>query len=101
METANTLTDKSKLITVNDYLLARIAASFSYAKRHPNTLHSKTELDSHANMAVLGNNCFIFEDSGKTCNISAFPPSIAATTLPIVDDVIIYDCPYYMTAHIL
>ena len=29
----------------------------------------KSELDSHANMVVLGKECFVFESTGKTCNV--------------------------------
>ena len=52
-------------------------------------------------MAVLGKNCFVFEDSGKTCTVSAFSPSLPATTLPIVDAVIVYDCPFTMQSYML
>ncbi len=30
---------------------------------------TRSELDSHANMVVLGKDCFIFESTGKTCNV--------------------------------
>ena len=86
---------------INDYLSARIAALVSNASANNSSPHAKTKLDSHANMAVLGNNCFVFEESGKTCQVSAFSPSIAASTLPIVDAVIIYDCPYSLQSYML
>ena len=86
---------------INDYLSARIAALVSNASANNSSPHAKTELDSHANMAVLGKNCFVFEESGKTCQVSAFSPSIAASTLPIVDAVIIYDCPYSLQSYML
>ena len=33
---------------------------------------ARTELDLHANMVVLGKNLFIFESSGRTCNVKPF-----------------------------
>ena len=35
---------------------------------------SRTELDSHANMAVMGKHCTIVGDSGKTAKVNAFSP---------------------------
>ena len=32
----------------------------------------RTELDSHANMIVLGLNSFVFESTGRTCNAQPF-----------------------------
>jgi hypothetical protein len=60
----------------------------------------RTELDSHANMAVLGKNCFVFERTGRHCDVSAFSPSIETTSLPIVDAVIVYDCPFSMQSYL-
>ena len=61
----------------------------------------RTETDSHANMAVLGRSCFVFEQSGKTCDVSAFSPTIKKTSLPIVDAVIVYDCTYTLKSYLL
>ena len=61
----------------------------------------RTELDSHANMAVLGKHCFVFENSGRSCDVSAFSPTIEKTSLPIVDAVIVYDCPYTYKSYLL
>ena len=41
-----------------------------------NEQKSYTETDSHANMCVVGKNCFIFKHTGKTCNVSTFSPTI-------------------------
>ena len=62
---------------------------------------ARTEIDSHANMAVVGKNCFIFESSGKTCEVSAFSPSIGDISLLIVDAVIVYDCPHTFKSYLL
>ena len=61
----------------------------------------RTELDSHANMAVLGKHCFVFERTGRHCDVSAFSPTIETTSLPIVDAVIVYDCPFRLQSYLL
>ena len=35
---------------------------------------SKTELDSHANVAVAGKHCTVISDGGKTARVKAFSP---------------------------
>ena len=45
------------------------------ASIHNNPTHNhqlRTELDSHANMVVVGKNSTIFDDTGKTCTVNAF-----------------------------
>ena len=59
------------------------------------TSDPRTELDSHANMCVLGRNAYIFEATGRTCNVSPFMDELGiASDVPIVDGAIAYDCPY-------
>ena len=52
-------------------------------------------------MAVVGKHCFVFEHTGKTCDVSAFSPNLPITSLPLVDAVIVYDCPYTMQSYLL
>ena len=63
----------------------------------------RTELDTHANMVVLGKHCFVFDRiHGKTCEVEPFDPSLGtAKEIPIVDAVIAYDCPYLARTFIL
>ena len=35
---------------------------------------SRTEFDSHANMAVIGRNAYMLNDSGRTAQVSPFSP---------------------------
>ena len=45
-----------------------------------------TELDSHANMVVLGEHDFIFESTNRTCNVQPFDSSLGtASKIPILD----------------
>ena len=53
-----------------------------------------TELDSHANMMVLGKHSFIFESTGKTCLVRLFSEEMEiADDVAIVDGAIAYDDP--------
>ena len=52
----------------------------------------RTELDSHANMAVVGRHSFIFESTGRTCDVTPFTPELGKKqNVPIVDAAIAYD----------
>tara|TARA_B110001450_G_C17572363_1_gene461320 strand:- start:282 stop:494 length:213 start_codon:yes stop_codon:yes gene_type:complete len=52
---------------------ARLASMISSV--NGNNGGGKTELDSHANMMVFGNNCEVISQSGKTINVGAFSES--------------------------
>ena len=53
-------------------------------------------------MIVLGKDCFVFESTGKTCNVEPFDPNLGtAQNVPIVDAAIAYDCPYTYETFIL
>lgn len=54
----------------------------------------KTELDSHANMPVVGKNAFILSYHHKTANVSAFSPDYPQLKIPIVDAAVRYSDPY-------
>ena len=44
----------------------------------------RTELDSHANMVVLGAHALIIESTNRTCNVQPFDPSLGiASKFPI------------------
>ena len=63
---------------------------------------TRTELDSHANMAVIGRNAYILNNSGRTAQISPFTPDYEALSeVPIVDAAILYECPHRNKAHVL
>ena len=63
---------------------------------------TQSELDSHANMIVLGKECFVFESTGQTCNVKPFDPALGtALDVPIVDAAIAYDCPFTHETYIL
>ena len=54
---------------------------------------STTELDSHANMVVIGKQAFAFSHSGQYANVKAFAKEVKGLPkVTIMDAVIDYDC---------
>ena len=66
-----------------------------------NPSESRTELDSHANMPVVGKNAFVLTDTGRTADVSAYTPDYDPMEIRIVDAAVLYECPYSGTSHIL
>lgn len=64
-------------------------------------LVSRTKLDSHANMAVVGKNAYVLSNTGASAEVNAFTPDHAAMTIQIVDAAVQYDCPYTSITYIL
>ena len=65
-------------------------------------MNSRTEFDSHANMVVLGKHAYVFERTGRTCNVSPFTSELGvAPNVPVVDGAIAYDCPFTFKPYIL
>ena len=63
---------------------------------------STTELDSHANMIVVGAQATIIQRSGRSAEVRAFSEECTKLEkIPIVDAVIAYDCPYEMKTYLL
>ncbi len=55
---------------------------------------SATELDSHANMVVIGSHCLKIGDTGQTANVNTFSKEAGGMSeVPIIDAVCAYDCP--------
>jgi hypothetical protein len=56
---------------------------------------SRTELDSHANMAVVGRYCFVIRETGRQADVSPFSPEYESLKqVNIVDSAVLYECPY-------
>ena len=64
---------------------------------------SRTELDSHANMAVMGIDCLVVDwITGKTRDALPFDPSIGTSiSIPVVGAALAYDYPFTHTTYIL
>lgn len=61
--------------------------------------YSRADLDSHANMVVLGKYCYVYSKTGKTCTVYAFTPGIEPRTIPVVDAIIMYDDPHTLLTY--
>ena len=62
---------------------------------------TRTNLDSHANMPVVGRNVFIISNTGRVVEVAPFTPDYQPMQIPIVDAAIQYDCPYDGVGRIL
>ena len=52
---------------------------------------SRTELDSHANMPVVGKHCYIIQDTGRQVDVSPFSPDYdALEQVRVVDAALLY-----------
>jgi hypothetical protein len=47
--------------------------------------------DTHADMAVLGSNCYVFEETGKTVNVFSYDPKLGLTTSNVISGCFSYD----------
>ena len=63
---------------------------------------TSTQLDSHANMAVVGDHATVFSRSGRKADVKPFSSDCSKLeSVPIVDAAVAYDCPRSMKTYIL
>ena len=55
---------------------------------------SRTELDSHANMPVIGKNAYILSKIGETVDVAPYTPDYKPIRVELVDAALQYECPY-------
>ena len=76
-----------------------IASSFTKCKGSSN---GGTQLDSHANMIVMGKHCYIISRSGMTADVNAFSDEVGSMLkVPIVDTLMVFECPFTGTIFFL
>jgi hypothetical protein len=51
------------------------------------------DLDSHADMAVLGSNCIVFEETGRTIDVYSFDPKMGSSERKVVSGAFAFDDP--------
>ena len=83
------------------YNVRSYIATSSASSRGDDEIVSRTELDTHTNMAVVGRNTYILSDTGVTVEVNAFTPGHAPMTIKIVDAAVQYDFPYDITTYVL
>ena len=73
-------------------LLSRLVRLVTKTASAGDSAISRTDLDTHANMAVDGSNSVILADTGKRCQVAPFTPEYEALQeVPIVDAVVLYE----------
>ena len=77
--------------------------SFSISAFQDDSIHEfRTELDSHANMAVMGKNAAVVAKTNKTVNVKAFSSECnELEEVPIVDAVVKWICPHTGSSYLL
>ena len=63
---------------------------------------TRTELNIHANMFVLGKDAYILNQMNRTAQVNPFSPEYESMKdVPIVDAALAYNCPYTAKTYIL
>ena len=78
-----------------------VSTTDSTYEESPTDIQSRTDLDSHANMPVVGKHAHIFRYTGKTASVSAFSPDYDPLKTKIVDAAVLYQCAHTGTAYLL
>ena len=90
--------ERNKLCKINvpDYLYSLMstmmvsAIDVSEEVNDTEEEESRTDLDSHANMPVVGRNAYIISDTGRIADVNPFTPDYASTMrISIVDAAVI------------
>lgn len=66
-----------------------------------NENESRTDLDSHANMPVVGRGAFVLAEHNRTCEVSPYTPDYEPMTVQLVDASVRYDSPFDGKVYIL
>jgi hypothetical protein len=95
----------SKPDAPNAHVCAAIKASLSETSASNGMMvdsSRRADLDSHANMIVLGHDCYVLRRSGHFADVNAFTPEYdTLKRVPIIDGAIFYECPFDGTTWIL
>ena len=91
------------MVAVDDKTKRAILSAVLAATKGDNALlPSATELNSHANMVVVGRQASIISDSGIHAEVKAFSNDCGTLDkIPIVDAALAYDCPISSKTYIL
>jgi hypothetical protein len=96
---SNNRMDKEVRAKPNPYLNAMIAAAMcsdtciNMNSTSDNNYTSRLELDSHANMPVVGCEALVINDLGISVDVCPFSPDYPSMKVKLVDAVLQYDCP--------
>ena len=94
LTTSNEESCKSKLGKIKNNKVSSAILEGSETMEDVNKL-SRTELDSHANMPVIGRNAYILSKIGETVDVLPyFTPDYKPISVGLVDAALKYECPY-------
>ena len=81
-------------IASNETVISEVEASEIDTCGEDVPLLSRTDLDSHSNMVVVGKHADMINDTGRRAEVSPFPKDYESLSkVPIVDAAIRHDCP--------
>ena len=78
-----------------------ISSAAGYSSEHNDYTKFRLELDSHANMPVVGSGAYILAHSSETADVSAYNPDYKSKQIHIVDVALQYDSPHNSKTYIL
>ena len=90
--------DEDKIF--NNAICNKLVAALDDSELSTNE-ESRSELDSHAKMAVIGKHAYILTETGKMVEVNPFTPAYKPIKAPIVDAALPYDSPYDRKSYIL
>ena len=85
----------------NNHLYFIIAAAVEQMETDSPGPELRTDLDSHANMPVVGKGAFILAELGRSCEVSPYTPDYEPMRVPLVDAAVRYDSPFDGKVYIL
>ena len=84
----------------NNHVIAVISSGAAHGAN--NNKLSTTEMDSHANMVVVGSNATEIQDTGRFADVNDFANDVGQMKrVPFKDMKIAYDCPYQKKTYLL
>ena len=92
----------NKTVDLDNAMSANICMIWDICGGYKDDKHnSTTELDSHANMAVVGSQATVFH-TGRTVDVRSFSYEVdKLESVPIVDATLAYDCPKILNTYLL
>ena len=86
---------------MSQHLYSLIVASYQAEDESVPRKESRTDLDSHANMPVVGSEAYILADLGKSRDVYPYTPDYEPMKVQMVDAAVRYDSPFDGRVYIL
>lgn len=79
---------------IQDAHLHAVVVSANSGDQPTQTTESRTDLDSHANMPVVGSQAYVLTTHNRICEVNAYSPDYEPKRVPLVDAAVKYESPY-------